>query len=153
MIVLLDTGLLGAVTNPSQSNPKTFECSQWLKKLLRKKYFVCVPEIAYYEVRRELLLQNKTLSIQRLEEFIDSPGIGYAAITTEIIVKATELWAWAWRTGQQTSSYDSLDGDVILAATAVVMAQESGIPVIIATPNVKHLARYTPAKHWKDIIV
>lgn len=42
---------------------------------------------------------------------------------------------------------------MILAATAIVMAQESDIPIIIATPNVNHLARYTPAKDWKDIIV
>lgn len=70
MIVLLDTGPLGAVTNPSQSNLKTSECSQWLKKILRNNHYVCVPEISYYELRRELLLQNKTSSIQRLEEFI-----------------------------------------------------------------------------------
>lgn len=66
MIVLLDSGPLGAVTNPSQRNPKTFECSQWLKKLLRNNHFACVPEISYYEVRRELLLKSKTSSIQRL---------------------------------------------------------------------------------------
>lgn len=42
---------------------------------------------------------------------------------------------------------------MILAAIAIVMAQESEMSIIIATPNVNHLARYTPAKHWKDIIV
>lgn len=153
MIVLLDTGILSLVTNPSQSNLITFECNQWFKSLLRKRHFVFVPEIAYYEQRRELVLHNKLESIKRLDSFPEFERIGYAPITKEIIVKASQLWALARKIGQKTAKDAALDGDVILAAIAIIMAQENGLYVVIATTNVKHLERYTPAKSWRDIIV
>ena len=53
-------------------------------------------------------------------------------------------------TGQQTAHDEAIDADVILAATAIIMAVE-GEHVVIATTNVSDLARYTPAKNWEDI--
>ena len=43
-----------------------------------------------------------------------------------------------------------MDGDVILAATAIIIAQREG-KTIIATTNVRHVQRYyTNTKNWKD---
>lgn len=113
---------------------------------------VYVSEIAYYEIRiKHIHLKNKE-GIERLDNFVSSPRIGYAPITTQIIVKASELWGWARLTGQQTAHNEAIDADVILAATAIIMALE-GEYVVIATANVSDLARYTPAKNWTDIIV
>ncbi|MCL1463351.1 hypothetical protein [Argonema galeatum] len=68
MIVLLDSGPLGILTNPKPS-PLTLECGLWLESLWSKDYRVILPEIADYEVRRELLRANKSAGIRRLNEF------------------------------------------------------------------------------------
>jgi len=152
MIVLLDTGPLGLITNANKNNPEAVQVKEWVKHLLRKHVLVCVAEIAYYESRRKHIhLKNKE-GIERLDNFVSSSGIGYAPVTTEIIVKASELWGWARLTGQQTAHDEAIDADVILAATAIIMAS-AGEYVVIATTNDKHLARYTPAKIWKNIVI
>lgn len=80
MIVILDTGVLGFATNPSQSNTEAFQCQQWLKKLLRSRVLVIVPEIAYYESRRKHIHLKNLEACRRLEDFVNSPGIAYAPI-------------------------------------------------------------------------
>ncbi|RUS99201.1 hypothetical protein DSM106972_079030 [Dulcicalothrix desertica PCC 7102] len=61
------------------------------------------------------------------------------------------MWGWARSTGQSTAQSAALDGDVILAATAIIAAQDFGKRVIIATTNVKDLQRYhTDTHHWDD---
>ena len=58
MIVLLDSGPLGLVTNP-RATPENQRCKQWLVALLASGVRVLVPEIADYEIRRELLRAGK----------------------------------------------------------------------------------------------
>jgi hypothetical protein len=65
---------------------------------------------------------------------------------------AAELWAQARRQGQPTAPDLALDADVILAAQARLLAQQQPEPVVIATTNVGHLARFAPARLWRDII-
>jgi hypothetical protein len=54
MIVLLDAGPLGMITNPKSSSENE-ACKNWLASLAYKGVEVIIPEIADYEVRRELL--------------------------------------------------------------------------------------------------
>ena len=56
-----------------------------------------IPEIADYEVRRELLRARKNRGLARLEAL--KAMIGYAAITTAVMLKAAEFWAAARRMG------------------------------------------------------
>lgn len=58
LVVLLDSGPLGLATNPRRS-PQSMACAQWLQSLITEGIRVIVPEIADYEVRRELLRANK----------------------------------------------------------------------------------------------
>jgi hypothetical protein len=44
----------------------------------------------------------------------------------------------------------ALDADVILAAQAL-NAMEVGSPIVVATTNVRHLARFVDARPWQDI--
>ena len=67
MIVLLDAGPLGMATNPSQS-PEPLECAAWLEHLLAQGAEVMIPEIADYEVRRELLRARRTQGLARLDQ-------------------------------------------------------------------------------------
>jgi len=52
---LLDSGPLGIVTNPKAASPLSQEGKVWLQSLPLKGYIVMLPEIADYEVRRELI--------------------------------------------------------------------------------------------------
>lgn len=73
-----------------------------------------VPEIADYEVRRELIRAKKREGIERLNALIKQ--LDYLAITTPAMRKAAEYWAQARRQGRPLAADAALDGDVILAA-------------------------------------
>jgi predicted nucleic acid-binding protein len=150
MKIIIDAGPLGLLTNKNTKNVDITECRVWAKSLLKNGFKICIPEIAYYEVRRELVRTKKLEGVKRLDSLKDVEGFEYIKITTDIIVKASEIWAWARNTGQKTANDDALDADVILAATAIIKSQEEGI-IFIATTNVQHIQRYyTNTKNWKD---
>ena len=77
--ILLDSGPLGLVTNPRGSNMAT-ACGQWLQDAATAGATVVVPEIADYEVRRELIRARRTAGIARLDALISH--VEYLAITT-----------------------------------------------------------------------
>ncbi|MEG3877699.1 hypothetical protein QT972_09990 [Microcoleus sp. herbarium7] len=60
------------------------------------------------------------------------------------------MWAEARRRGRPTADPKALDGDVILAAQAILVANE-GHEVIIATTNVGHLSQFVDARQWRQI--
>ncbi len=55
--------------------------------------------------------------------------------------KAAELWAWVRNQGKPTASNESLDGDVILVAQAILQLK-SFERVIVVTTNFKHISRF-----------
>jgi predicted nucleic acid-binding protein len=148
MIVLLDAGPLGLVTNP-RANHESLRCKQWLVDLLSQGAQILVPEITDYEVRRELIRAGRAHGVTHLDQLKATSG--YLPITTDAMLLAAELWAQARRQGQPTAPDLALDADVILAAQAKLLAQQQPEPVVIATTNVGHLARYVPARLWREI--
>ncbi len=147
-IVLLDSGPLGMVTTPKAKSPIYQECKVWFNSLEEKGYTIILPEIADYEVRRELIRANKLAGIQRLDEL--KAVLTYLPITTSMMLKAAELWAQARRTGRPTADPKALDGDVILAAQAMSLMSEEN-EVVIATTNVGHLSQFVDAREWRLI--
>ena len=149
MIILLDAGPLGILTNP-KATPINLECRQWMKELLLKNYRVILPEIADYEVRRELIRAKRLEGIQRLDDW--KSRLEYQPLTTATMLKAAEFWAEARQTGKPTASPEALDGDVILAAQASLIAESQGDRiVVVATTNVGHLERFVNTKYWQAI--
>ncbi len=146
-VVLLDTGPLGMVTNPNRS-PEGVACAQWLQSMLDRNVRVVLPEIADYEIRRELLRANKIRGIVQLDTF--GTLLEYLPITTAAMRQAAVFWAQARQQGQPTSGDKTIDGDVILAAQAVTL--DAPGTAVIATTNVGHLARFAPAELWHNII-
>ena len=142
IIVLLDAGPLGMISNP-KATAVNRECYEWVESLVVNGAQVFVPEIADYEVRRELLRAGKTHGLARLDLIKNT--IGYLPITTSAMLKAAELWAKARRTGLPTADPKALDCDVILAAQAL---EVNGV---VATENIGHLTRFVTAKHWGEI--
>jgi predicted nucleic acid-binding protein len=147
VVVLLDAGPLGLITNPRASQ-ETRDCNLWLASLLLKEVQVKIPEIADYEVRRELLRADKFRGIERLDDL--QKYLDYVPITTQTMLKAAQYWAQVRKQGIPTADNKALDGDVILAAQAA-MIQNEGHEVIIATTNVGHLSRLVQAKEWRNI--
>lgn len=141
-VVVLDTGPVGMITNPNASGANR-ECYQWMESLVLQGAHVWVPEIADYEVRRELLRANKARGLARLDLLKNS--IGYLPLSTPIMLKAAELWAQARRSGVPTADPKALDCDVILAAQALT------VQGMVATENVGHLSRFVEARHWREI--
>jgi predicted nucleic acid-binding protein len=144
-VIVLDTGPLGMVSNPKLSG-ESLACYQWLEDMVAQERRVLVPEIADYEIRRELLRANKTRGIHRLETVIAT--LEYLPITTTAMRQAAAFWARVRQLGQPTAGKEALDGDVILAAQAVTLGISD---VIIATTNVGHIGRFVAAKVWRDI--
>lgn len=102
-----------------------------------------IPEIADYELRRNMLLEGMTSSLKRLDELKDL--FLYLPITTGVMIKAAEFWAAARKLGKPRGALEALDGDAILAA----QANEAG--GVIATENVGHFSWFVEAKHWREI--
>jgi len=146
-VVLLDTGPLGLITNPRRSS-QSVACAQWLQGLVGRGIRVIVPEIADYQIRRELLRANKENGLARLDAF--ASRLEYLPITTAAMRRAAEFWAQARQQGQPTADEKALDGDVILAAQATTLGVAD---VVIATTNVGHLSRFAPAALWPNIPV
>ena len=104
--------------------------------------------MADYEIRRELLRADKQRGLRKLDQF--KLDLGFVPITTAVMLLAAQLWAEVRRHGIPTAPDHALDGDVILAAQALLM-REAGHQVIVATTNIKHLELFVDARHWSDI--
>lgn len=147
MLIVLDSGPLALLSNPVRGGGAG-QARAWARGVVTAGHRLVVPEIADYEVRRELLRAVKPVGIRRLDSL--TIALDYLPLTTAAIRLAAQLWATARREGRPTAPDPALDGDVILAAQALVTAQDEA-EVVIATTNVEHLARYAPARRWRDI--
>ncbi|MGI0480683.1 type II toxin-antitoxin system VapC family toxin [Geminocystis sp. CENA526] len=146
-VILLDSAPVGLITNP-KANPLALQCQQWFLSCATKGYQMILPEIIDYEIRRELLRANKVSGIRKLDQL--KSEIIYLPITTEVMLKAAELWASARKQGKPTADNKALDGDVILASQAILVANY-GHEVIVATSNKKHLSLFVDAREWQEI--
>jgi predicted nucleic acid-binding protein len=148
-IILLDSGPLGLAAN-RPSNTKVRQCLTWLARLEMSGARIVLPEIADYEVRRELLRARVTGGIRRLDQL--KSRYVYLPITTPAILKAAQFWAEVRQQGVPTASPDSLDADCIVAGMAAVAGRQ-GDTVTIATNNIIHLSRFSgiDAREWLTI--
>lgn len=137
--VLLDSGPLGRIAHP-RPNP---DIAEWLREILSAGVEVIVPEIADYEVRRNLLLEGLTTSVMRLDSLKER--LTYLPLNTSTMLRAAELWASARKQGCATADPKELDGDVILAAQAELVG------AVVATENVGHLTLFVDARGWREI--
>lgn len=147
-LIFLDSGTLGMVTNPRRK-PRNVQCEQWTRNLLAAGASVFVPEIADYEIRRELIRTGATSGLIRLDRL--RIGFDYAPITSDVMLLAADLWAQARNRGLPTAPPEALDGDVILAASALLSAGPGDV-VTVATDNVGHLAQFVDAQPWEKIV-
>lgn len=141
--IFLDAGPLGMIAHP-KPNP---QIAEWFKLIAGSGCEIIVAEVADYEVRRNLLLEQLERSVGRLDEL--KQELTYLPLTTAQMMKAAELWADSRKKGQPTCDPKELDCDVILAAQALSVS----VKAIVATDNIGHLVRFVDARHWNDISV
>lgn len=149
MLIVLDSGPLGLLSNPAPRGPSK-DAWEWARAHASASTQLVVPEIADYEVRRELIRSGRAAGVQRLDELC--AGLSYAPLTTSIMHDAAALWAEARNKGFPTAHHAALDGDVLLAAQARRLAAAApDESVVVATTNVAHLERLVEAEHWGAI--
>jgi predicted nucleic acid-binding protein len=150
-VAFLDAGPLGLACNPARRRPDPDECRRWLADLADAGVRVVVPEIADYEVRRELIRAGHARALALLDGILDAST--YAPLTTPIMRLAAELWAEARNVGQPTAPPGALDADVILAATVRVAAGGlDATEVLVATTDPGDLGRLgLDARSWRSI--
>jgi predicted nucleic acid-binding protein len=147
-LLVLDASVVGAITNPKQTNAIVRDCQIWFRVSLARQSIFVLPEIADYEIRRELLRGKKINGLKKLDEL--KSAIYYYPIDSEIMLTAAQLWAESRQRGMPTADARELDGDVILAAQALQL-QSKGYEATIVTTNVGHLAQFITASHWQDL--
>ncbi|WP_066377106.1 MULTISPECIES: nucleic acid-binding protein [unclassified Anabaena] len=155
MIVFIDSGVLGILTNPHKTG-EVFDCEEWLYRLLSRGIYVCSSELCDYEIRRSLILtslkQTQPPSIQSLDELREI--ISFLPVTSELLKKASSLWADARIQGVPTADNKSLDIDIIICSQWQMLKEEFPARyIVIATTNVKHLSRFAEAKIWRNITI
>ena len=149
-LVPLDAGPLNLACY-SPGRPTSDRCLAWLGRLEAAGDNIVVPAISDYEVRRELIRLGATTRLRNLDTL--RLRCTFLDITREALEKAAEFWAILRQTGRPTAGDQALDADAILAGMAATMGQP-GDSVVIATTNVKHLARFPgiDARQWDTII-
>jgi|SRR3954451_9647524 len=150
-LLLLDSGVLSKVVRPDLNENSPVATT--IKHLAADPHFeIRVPEIIDYELRRKLLhLTQQTHHPRRwaqdalllLDRWVE---LGYAALTTETMRLAAEIWAQTRARGELRSPEMSLDVDAILAAQA---AQTGGS---IVTTNEKHFRNIADVFDWTSVL-
>lgn len=149
LVVVLDTTPLGLLSQ-RPGVPDADDCRRWLAGLLRRGAQAVVPEIADYELRRELLRAGKARGVIRLDEFNAAEPDRYIPLNTISVRRAAALWAEVRRKGVPTADVEALDGDVLLAAQALCLGVEPA-KLVVATSNPRHLSRLLRADLWPSI--
>ena len=121
-------------------------CKSWYAAIEEAGHRFYVPEIADYELRRELLRAGKTAAVTRLDVFNAAEPDRYLPLTTGDVRQAARLWALARNAGRVGAPPEALDGDVLIAAQALRLNA-----AVVATANVSHLAHLVTPALWDDI--
>lgn len=152
--IVLDEKPLSLLTmrpGNSQGDP----CKAWMLNLEAAGHRFYVPEIADYELRRELIRTNKTDSLARLDAFLTAEPDRYRPLTTPDVREAARLWAQARdpKNNQGGAPKEALGGDVLIAAQARRLSPTNfGLEsMVIATSNITHLAPLAASAFWSEI--
>lgn len=145
LALILDANALSNLIAPAKHR----NFAEWFERMRRVGHVFVIPEIADYELRRELIRIKSTL-LPRLDELAELDGFYYAPLSTPVMRLAADLWAEAWNERRATADRHALDGDATMGATARLLKMgERG--VVVVTDNLKHIQRYTSAARWEDI--
>ena len=138
MRLALDSNVLGKICHPRHHE----DVRGWFRAAVHE-HDLLLPEVADYELRRELLRIGSLRGLQRLDEL--TRELRYVPVTTATWRESARLWAHLRSTGRATAADDRLDVDVLLAALA--LAEDARV----VTSNKKHIALLVDALDWNEV--
>jgi len=136
---MLDSGVLGRIAHAAPSA----DAAEWVGRVTSAGHVLIIPEIADYEVRRNLVLHRLSKSLHVLDALVEQ--FEYVPLTTSVMRRAANLWAEARLRGRPTADPKELDGDVIVASQAIDAS------ATVVTENLGHLAQFVAAVHWRKV--
>lgn len=76
----------------------------------------------------------------------------FSPIANEVLNIASELWARSSANSQSNKDIKNIDVDIIISAQYQLLVEENpGHRIIVATTNTKDLSVYCEAANWQDI--
>ena len=151
MIVVLDTGPLGVITSPNRIARETQAMLAWEQQMLLAGHFLLVPAIADYELRREHPRRGANVSIAELDRFVYAVEGRYLELTDSALKIAAQLWADTRNARLPTADLRELDCDIVIAAQVLDLSLPAD-ELMVATGNIRHLARLVHCELWRNII-
>jgi predicted nucleic acid-binding protein len=154
MIIFIDSSVLGQLCNPNTTD-NLAALENWFERSLIRSTVV-TSMVCDYEVRRGLLLTRKQGLIASGLPLLDDLHqlIDFLPVDQTIWTLAADIWSSARASGQPTAGDKNLDADMIICGTWQDLATRyPGQQVVIATTNVRHLARFTNAVRWEDLSI
>lgn len=159
MRLLLDTNLLLRACHPKTHPDVRAWLQAWLDYAGRVDGVeIVVPAVADYEARRGYLSEvdrkdDERKALERLNELCGLLGV--QQVSAKNFVDAAAMWAKARRAGRLTSGERDVDWDVLIAAQANELTEQTaGLRVVVVTSNAKHLKQHgADAKDWSELPV
>lgn len=154
MIILIDSGVLGILSNPNES-ATTIKCEEWLYNKIVKGCTILTSQICKYEVKRSLLLcqeqkPSQVSGIQKLAELENL--IDFIDVKPPDIETACQLWVQSIVEGIQVAPMMDVNFDIIICAQFKRLELENpGREIVIATTNLRHLQRFVKADLWENL--
>jgi hypothetical protein len=156
LIVFLDTNTLNFLCNPNNLN-EAVECEKWFYTYYTRGVTFYSSDICDYEIRRGLIassIRNKKISegLSLLDDLRSDGYILFLPITNEVLNITSELWARSSTNSQSNKDIKNIDVDVIISAQYQLLVEDNpGQRVVVATTNIKDLSVYCEAANWQDI--
>jgi hypothetical protein len=149
-VIILDSGVLGLIAKPNKRSPLDRAAATWAADQLAAGHRICVPAIADYEVRRELVRAGFAQSLVALDAWNAAVAGRFLDLSNADLRLACQLWAQARNAGTPTADPKELDGDVLIAAQDLNLGLDR-TDFVVATTNVGHLSLFVPADLWINI--
>jgi len=152
MIIVLDSNILGFLTNQNSQSDMIRQCQEWLYKVLSRGHLVYSSDICDYELRRELLRINSQESIQELDRLRAEGLITFLTVDIHDLRMAADLWSNSRKAGKPNKDQKNIDVDCILSAQCRNLKKQfPGHRVVLATMNLKDFEEMIDCASWADI--
>lgn len=141
LVLAFDSGPLGQLAHPDTT--RFPELVRWFAEHRIAGTQFIFPEIADFEVRRNLILERRRRSLRRLNDVLYFGH--YLPITTSAMRLAAVLWAHQRRIGRSVGDPKELNADVIVAAQSIQAR------AVLITENPRHFPVRLATSHWSAI--
>jgi hypothetical protein len=156
LIVFLDTNTLNFLCNPNNLS-EAIECEKWFYTYYSRGVTFYSSDICDYEIRRGLIASSirdgkVSEGLSLLDDLRADGYILFSPIANETLNIASALWARSSVNSQSNKDVKNIDVDIIISAQYQLLVKENpGQRVVVATTNIKDLSIYCEAANWQDI--